>query len=492
VTVERGASRPLEVQVYERVREAILGGRLRPGARLPATRALAGELGVARNVAVAAFEQLRAEGYLEARVGSGTRVSRVLPEDLIRIPSSASPPSNRRGPVRPSVRGARLANARRRLSRYEGPLAPFHLGTPALAEFPVALWTRLQRSRWSRAGVSTLDYGHVQGTRELRRAIAHYAAASRGVRGNPEQVFVVSGSQQALDLACRVLADPGDRAWLEDPGYLGARGAMTASGLRIVPVPVDHAGLDVAQGVRRAPRARLAYVSPSHQFPLGTTLSLERRLALLRWAVRARAFVLEDDYDSEFRFTERPLPALQGLDDAGRVIYVSTFSKMLAPALRLGYLVVPEGLVDAFRAARQFGDGHSPVLDQLVLADFIEGGHFERHVRRMRGLYRERQEALVEAVRRRLQGALEIIPAGGGMHLSGLLARGRSDRNVAARAAAAGIDVIALSDVALRPLARGGLVLGYAAFTPAEIGRGVHRLERVIAQASSSSKEGAA
>ncbi len=254
------------------------------------------------------------------------------------------------------------------------------------------------------------------------------------MRCEASQVIVVNGAQQAVDLAARVLLDPGDTAWVEDPGYQGARGALIAAGIRLAPVPVDAEGLDVRRGARAAPGARLVYVTPSHQYPLGVTMSLNRRLALLEWASASGAWILEDDYDSEYRYAGRPLAALQGLDTAGRVIYVGTFSKVLFPALRLGYLVVPPELVDAFVAARALADRHSPSVTQAALADFIDGGHFARHVRRTRALYAERQAALVRAAQRTLGGLLEVAPAEAGMHLMGWLPVGVDDR-VAARAA---------------------------------------------------------
>jgi GntR family transcriptional regulator/MocR family aminotransferase len=289
-------------------------------------------------------------------------------------------------------------------------------------------------------------------------------------------VIVVGGSQQGLDLAARVLLDSGDAVWMEEPGYPGARAAFAAAGARLVPVPVDDEGLRVEAGERAAPEARLVYVSPSHQYPTGATMSASRRLALLAWAARAGAWVVEDDYDSEFRYASRPLPALQGLDGAGRVVYVGTFSKTLLPALRLGYLVVPDALVDTFRAARAVVDRQSPIVDQAVLAEFLEAGHFARHVRRMRALYAERQAALVEAARHRLDGLLEVRPAGAGMHLVGWLPPGADDARAAAGALAAGVESRALSRCALQPLPRGGLMLGYAAYTPQRIRRAVERL----------------
>jgi GntR family transcriptional regulator / MocR family aminotransferase len=355
---------------------------------------------------------------------------------------------------------------------------PFRAGVPALDLFPARIWSRLLHRRLRR--MPPLEYGDPAGYPPLRAAIAEYVSAARGARCTPDQVIVVSGSQQGLDLAARVLLDPGDEVWMEEPGYPGARSALLAAGATLVPVPVDDEGLRVTDGERIAPRARLAYVSPSHQFPLGTTMSASRRLELLRWATGAGAWVLEDDYDSEFRYSSRPLASLQGMDRDGRVVYIGTFSKTLAPALRLGYLIVPPDVAHAFAAARAACDRHSPTVDQAVLADFMTEGHFARHVRRMRSVYGERQAVLVEAVAESRIDGFEVRPTDAGMHLVGWLASGSNDAALSARLREAGVDASPLSRYALLPLARGGLVLGWAGYAPSEIRRGVERLSTVL------------
>jgi GntR family transcriptional regulator/MocR family aminotransferase len=482
VRLDLSSDEPLYRQIYRDLRVAILTRRLAPGTRLPSTRALARELAVSRNTVLAAFSQLLAEGYVDGRVGSGTRVSAAIPEELLRVGVDARPAGGPSPSGRPSRRGATIAALPLRGSAVRGPTMPraFRPGTPALDEFPVELWHRLTTRRWRRLPRKLLDYADLGGYRPLREAIALYLGAARGVRCTADQVLIVGGSQHALHLCAQVLLDPGDEVWLEDPGYYGARGALAAGGARLVAVPVDAEGLDVAAGTARAPHARLAYVTPSHQFPLGVTMSLPRRLALLEWAARASAWLLEDDYDSEFRYVSRPLTALHGLDPRGRVIYTGTFSKVLFPALRIGYLVVPESLVDAFIAARHFGDGQGATIEQAILADFILDGHFERHVRRMRRLYRERQETLVDAVGRYLGPALEVRSADAGMHLVGWLPEGVADGAVSARAAAHDVDAMPLSFFALGSPARGGLVLGYANVPPIEIRAAAQRLARAV------------
>ncbi|MFL5581564.1 MAG: PLP-dependent aminotransferase family protein, partial [Gemmatimonadaceae bacterium] len=300
------------------------------------------------------------------------------------------------------------------------------------------------------------------------------------VRCEWRQVVVLTSTQQAMDLVARLALDPGDAAWIEDPGYLGARAALRAAGAHAVPVPVDGEGLDVSAGEALAPRARLAYVTPSHQYPLGATLSLARRLQLLNWAGRAGAWILEDDYDSEFRFAGRPLAAVQGLDTEGRVLYAGTFNKVMFPSLRLAYLVVPPALVDAFVAARALSDGCPPALTQAALADFIEQGHFAAHVRRMRAIYQERRDALRESAERHLAGRLTVEATDTGMHAVGWLAPDANDVAVSNRAATLDLDVPPLSKYYLGPTRRPGLLLSYAVAAPGAIRRGVRRLAEIL------------
>jgi GntR family transcriptional regulator/MocR family aminotransferase len=479
--LDPAAGHPLHRQLYSGLRAAILSGRLATGARLPSTRALADELDVSRNTVLDAYAQLLAEGYVEGKVGSGTYVSRALPDELLHVRAErAAPPeaAARRGPSR---RGALLAATPVSAAHdHERPRA-FGPGLAAFDTFPFEIWARLMLRRWRRPPPELLSYGDPAGYAPLRQGIAAYLNTARGVRCAPEQVIVVAGSQQGLDLAARVLLDPSDAAWIEDPGYMGARGALGSAGARLVPVPVDAEGIDVAAGVERCAEARLAYVTPSHQFPLGVTMSLPRRLALLEWARRAGAWLLEDDYDSEYRYAGRPLPALQGLDGEARTVYLGTFSKVLFPSLRLGYIVVPGDLVDAFVSARALADRHGPSVEQAALADFIAQGHFARHIRRTRALYAERRDALIAAVRRELNGLIELAASDAGMHMVGWLPAGMDDRAASRRAAAHGVDAPPLSAYAIEPRPRGGLLLGYAAVGEREIVEGVRRLAAALA-----------
>ncbi len=480
LAVDASSSAPLYRQLYEGLRRAILAGQLRPGVRLPSTRALAGELNLSRNTVMSAYLQLFAEGYLEGKVGAGTYVARSLPDEMLQAQAAPSGAQPRKTQSRLSERGRLLVGIPINLSRGQGGPRAFRPGTPALDAFPFDLWRQLLARCWQYPPQELLGYGASAGYPPLREAIAAYLGAARAVRCTPEQVIVVAGSQQGLDIAARLLLDPGDAAWLENPGYPGARAALLAAGARLVSVPVDNEGLDVAAGMARCPDARFAYVSPSHQFPLGMTMSLKRRLALLEWANRVGAWVLEDDYDSEYRYVGRPLAALQGLDTAQRVIYLGTFSKVLFPALRLGYLVVPPDLVEAFTAARMLADRHSPSMDQAVLAEFLAQGHFARHLRRMRVLYAERQAALVQAAQRELSGLLEVCPAESGMHLVGWLPAGVDDTLAARRAKKYDVEVVPLSSYSQELLERGGLALGYAGVDASEIAAGARRLAKAL------------
>ncbi len=471
-------SAPLHRQLYAEIRGAVLSGRLAAGARLPSTRSLAADLGVSRNTVAGAFDQLMAEGYLEGKVGSGTFVT-----DLGAKASGAlAPRPGRKDAALLSARGRMLAQARAAASPEVATARAFRPGVPALDAFPRELWARLSARVVRRARADVLSYGNPAGYFPLRQAIAAYLRAARGVRCAVEQVIVTAGSQQALDLAARVLLDAGDTAWVEDPGYLGARGAFRAAGVNCAPVAVDDEGLSVTGGEAHAPEARLAYVSPSHQYPMGMTMSLGRRMALLEWARRRRAWIIEDDYDSEFRYAGRPLASLQGLDTADRVIYTGTFSKVLFPSLRLGYMVVPQAVADAFASARALADRQSQGLEQAVVAQFLREGHFARHVRRMRALYAERQETLVSEGQRELAGLVEIPPADAGMHLLGWLPAKADDAAVARAAAAAGVVAPAISLYAARHCPRPALILGYACVNARQIREGVRKLATVLYQ----------
>tara|TARA_R110002110_G_scaffold75009_3_gene198370 strand:- start:2069 stop:3577 length:1509 start_codon:yes stop_codon:yes gene_type:complete len=489
--LDPAATVPLYRQLYDSLRGAILDGRLAAGARLPSSRLLASDLGVGRNTVLSAFEQLTAEGYLEAVVGAGTRVAASLPDELLEIAKSRKAPDAKTAPAANtlSARGTLMASVKRAAVPYvRGHGRAFQHGLPAIDLFPMTLWSRMLARRARDHAGSTFGYETGAGFRPLQEAIAAHAGAARGVVCTPEQVIVTTGAQAALMLAAQMVIDPGDDVWIEDPGYLGARGAFLGAGAHIVPVPVDSEGIDVEAGRILAPRPRLIYVTPSHQYPLGVTLSLQRRLALLELARSANAWVLEDDYDSEYRYTGRPLASLQGLDRSGHVLYMGTFAKTLFPALRIGYLIVPDGLIDAFRTAIRLTGHIPPASLQAALADFITEGHYGAHVRRMRAIYAARRTCLIDAIDTHLHQWLAPAPGDGGMQMTAWLDPAADDRQVAAIAERADVHVMPVSAYYLGPARRNGLYLGFSAIPEARIIKAAKRLNEVFSNANVKSR----
>ena len=488
----------LHRQAYRALRAAILTRRLAPGARLPATRALARELGLSRNTVLAAYEQLVAEGYASARVGSGTTVCETRPAGPRQLPRGGPAtaargarrptpaPSADAAPPRLSAFGERIASGiPRGQASWNLPREPlpydFRYGEPAYADLPLAAWSRLLGRRARRLSVRRLAYQAPGGAPELREALAGYLARARGVRAVPDQLVVVRGSQQAIDLTTRLLVDPGDTVVLEEPHYTGFRFCTTALGAKTRCVPVDADGLRV-DALEDVPEARLACVTPSHQFPAGGVLPLPRRLALLDWAQRRAAFVLEDDYDGEFRHAGRPLECLQALDEHGRVLYTGTASKLLFPALRIGWLVVPPRLVEHFAAAKALADTGTATLEQLALADFIAEGHLERHVRRMRVRLAQRRTALVEALAEQLGARARVRGADAGLHVL-LCLDELAMRDVRALREACrvrGVGIYPAAPFYARPPRRAEVLLGYGALGEDAIREGVRRLRRAL------------
>ena len=500
--IDERSARPLYEQIYDGVRQHIIGGRLRPGARIASSRALARELGVSRFTVVTALESLQAEGYITTTQRGGVFVAETLPDVSLRAKtkqgtrasnapvasaksSTASKSLSQRGRVVSSVT---ITGPR----RDDGEMRPFHPRRAPLDLFPVELWSRLVRRQWNARRRQMLDYGDPAGLLALREAIAAHTSATRGVECDADQVIVTAGAQQAFNLVFSLLLDPGDTVWLEEPGYLDARAALLANGARIVPVPVDDEGLVVRAGVNAAPKARLAYVSPSHQYPTGATMSATRRLELIRWATQANAWIVEDDYDSYFRYRGRPLPALHRLEanmrttlgmsaDDGRVIYVGTFSKTMYPSLRLGYCIVPKSLAASFGNARAIADRNSSLVDQAALAAFIGDGYYDRHLRRVRAACLERYDAMHRAAQRHLSGAMTLSRMNAGTHVIGWLEAGmRPAVEVAQAASPAGIVVFPLSRYCMRRPPRDALVLGYGGVTPRAIDSAMLRLAQIL------------
>jgi len=460
---------PLHRWLYGELRRAIVSGRLQPGARLPSTRLLALQQGVARATVVAVFEQLRYEGYFQSRTGSGTVVSAELPDRFV----LAGPAGN---PVRATTA---KANPPRPFPAPTRSLA-FQICEPPTDIFPVKLWAQLMTRRFKLGGYGLLADGDPRGYAPLRRAIAGHLSAARSVNCEPERIVIVSGTQQALDLVTRLLVRKGDAVWMENPGYPGAAQTFRQAGARLVPVAVDAAGMDVATALRRESTPRLVYLTPAHQFPLGGVLALPRRLELLRAAKRQGFHVFEDDYDGEFRYDVRPLGSLQGEDDGNRVIYAGSFNKLLFPSLRLGFVVLPEDLVEPFLALRENLDRYPPTVEQAVLTDFFTEGAFERHIRASRAACLERRDALQAAARSLLYGRLDLQPCPAGFHGIGWLAGGRVDTEVAQRATKHDVRVSPLSAFYLEKPRSDGLLLGYAATKPAAIKAGIERLARAL------------
>jgi GntR family transcriptional regulator/MocR family aminotransferase len=484
---------PLYQQAYRSLRTAILSGALSPGDRLPASRSLCREAGLSRNTVLQAYEQLLDEGYVVAKTGSGTYVAALLPEERPARDGSAEAGSLQEASAKSGRAPALSRYAERVLADApRGPVAwdmprrhlpfDFRYGEPAYADLPLETWCRILGRRARRASASRLAYGDPAGAPELRRALASYLRRARGVRVTPEQILVTQGTQQAIDLVARVLVDPGDRIVLEEPCYRGFSLALRAHGARLDPVPVDSHGLRVEDLVDSGP-ARGVCVTPSHQFPTGGVLPLERRLALLEWAACQGAFVLEDDYDGEYRYENRPVPSLQGLDRNECVLYVGSASKLLFPSMRLGWLVVPESLVRAFSIAKAYADTGSATLEQLALAEFIEGGHLERHVRRSRVRNAARREALQNAVDRHLAGVAELEGTRAGLH--GLLWVSELPRTREAelrrRCEARGVGIYPVHHYYAVPPERAGFVLGYAGLGERDIETGIRELAAALA-----------
>jgi len=483
MVITLSGSGPLYQQVYRAIREGVLSGRLRAGDRLPVTRMLARDLGISRNVVLIAYEQLIAEGYAEARVGAGTFVAATLPDSMLRVSGSSLKDSL----IKPGA--PRLSQYARRIldePDSEAPVQPprhrlrydFAYYLASAQDFPGDIWRRLLARRLRSI---ELDYSPVRGDAGLRMEIANYLRRSRAVDCSPDQILLVNGSQQAIDLVARVLLDSGDSVVLEEPHYQGAREVFRAVGARIIPVAVDDSGLNVNQ-LPRANRVRLAYVTPSHQFPTGAIMPLHRRLALLAWAEKAGAYILEDDYDGEFRYEGRPVEAVQALDRAARVIYAGTFSRILFPSLRMGYVVMPPALSAALSRAKQITDRHTSFLQQAALADFMREGYLDRSVRRSRVRNASRRQTLLRAIGKHFGDSVEVLGAAAGIHVvlrfPGVA--GRQTARLISRAAQAGVAIYSTFPYYLKPPDRCELILGYGALTERDITAGIRTLESAI------------
>jgi len=473
------AALPLRARVQRALRQLILDGALEVGRPLPASRALAQSLGVSRDTVESAYSQLDAEGFIERRVGSGSFVS----QRAQRLPGSGqSPPLQARSAARLSQRGGAMF-AGGGVRDFLAPRA-FAPGVPETRSFPLATWERLQRQVLKEHGTRALLHSPPQGMEALRCAIADYINLERGARAAPERVLVLTSSQQALTLCAQVLLDAGERIFVEDPVYHGARKAFDAAGLECVPVPLDDDGLCVeqllaaSQGPGAAPRA--VFLTPSHQFPSGTTLALDRRLAVIEWARQNDGWIIEDDYDSEFHYAGKPTSCVQGLDPHARTIYIGTFTKSMFPGLRIGYMLLPSALVAPMTVARTLLDGHSAPIPQLTLARFIDGGHFGAHVRSMRAVYAQRRDMLARLVREHLCDYLTPRVPAGGMQMPCVFIRDIPERAAVDAARRAGIDLQGLSALHASGRQGAGFLMGFAAHAPHELEAGVITLAKVL------------
>ncbi|HWK45896.1 MAG TPA: PLP-dependent aminotransferase family protein [Stellaceae bacterium] len=476
LSVDRNTAEPLFRQLYNELRRVILSGAAAPGSRLPATRYLAAKLAVSRTSVVSVYEQLLAEGYVEGRIGSGTFVSRDMLEPPLAPKKTKAAPS--RVPAAQPTPVARYAGLKPDYNQFAA--IPFNTGRCSVDERTLKVWRRLTTAQLRRVDPLWLGYSDPCGSPRLREAVAGYLRAARGVHCDPAQIMILSGVQQAIDLVVKVLVEPGDAVWIEDPTYPALHAALQAARAKIVPVPVDSHGIIVSDGIAASPIARAVYVTPSHQSPSGVVLSMARRLELLAWARDARSWVIEDDYDGEFRYAGRPLASLQGIDRGERVIYLGTFSKVLFPGLRLGYAVIPYELLDAMTAARFLTDRHSPGLTESVVTEFIEQGHFGAHLRRMCAQYRGARDYLVGAVNAQLGAFLEVTAPDQGMQLMARLRPGLDDAAVARAALARGVVVRPLSALYLAAQPVSALMLGFTGYETQALQAGVDRLTAVF------------
>lgn len=477
--VDKDEAKSIRQQLYEGLRDGILTGRLLPGGLLPSTRVLASDLNISRNTVMAVFELLIAEGLIVTTVGSGTRITQSIPSEFLALARSRSQLERTRSPgLRPiSRRAGEMASFLD--SRAHSVPKPFAPGVPAIDQFPIATWNTITSRHWREATIRDLCSPQSLAAPELRQAIASYVGASRAALCGSGSIVVVSGAQQALDLTARVLSDPGDVCWMEEPGYRGARYALQLAGLNLVPARVDDQGLDIDYAIKNLPKPRLIYVTPSHQYPLGGMMSLERRIKLLQFAESIGAWVIEDDYDSEYAYSGVSVPCLQGLDAGGRTVYIGTFNKALFPGLRLGFLISPSDLVEAFRGSRMHTDGHPPAVVQSILAEFIQSGTFSAHLRRMRGIYAERRDELIKSLCRYMP-YLRIGINDRGLHFVAELPKDASDRAWSAKAQAEGFVLPPLSEFYFGDADRQGLLFGFACTPIQEIEPAVRKLSAVL------------
>lgn len=490
VVLDSQSNVPLHRQLYEEIRRAILSGRFRSGERVPSTRALSESLGISRATVTLAYEFLLSEGYLQSTTGSGTYVCRQLPETLMRT-------NLKDGKHRASLETEKPKRSSRRLSKYgsylkerpwldygeDEPEIQFSFGRPDMEQFPFKTWIQIASQIAKKPELFLLDCpSKSQGYLPLRQTIAAHLAKSRAVNCSPAQIIIVNGSQQGIDLVTRTIIDRGDQVGIEDPGYIGAKKAFEVAGAQLVGIPVDGSGVVIEKLKNSATSAmKLLYCTPSHQFPTGVVLPLPRRLELLHWAQRNGTYLIEDDYDSEYRYSGRPVPSMAGLDHSESVIYIGTFSKVMFPALRLGYLVVPTGLIDVFARAKFLADRHSPLFQQQVLNEFIKSGHYERHIRRMRVLYEHRRQVVIAALRKQFDKNVDVLGENAGINIL-IRIHERMDDDLFIRSARElGVGLVRTKQFYLSEAPAHEFLLNFAALSDEKIEEGVARLAHAAA-----------
>lgn len=480
------SSIPLYKQLYDLLRIAILEGKIKTGKKLPGTRYLASELKISRNTVGLAYEQLRIEGYINGKTGSGTYVNEI-PDNTFTIKVKSSNKNSDRkttasvkkvsDKIKKRIGYSRILKRNIQIEE----LIPFQNAIPAMDEFTVKPWLKIINQSYLNISNLHLGYGDAAGYNKFREVIAEYLRTYRAVNCTASQIIIVNGSQQGLDLIGRVLLNPGSNVWLEDPGYFGARASMISAGVSIHPCPLDDEGLDIKYSSKHNPKPELIYTTPSHQYPIGITMSVARRMQLLNYAKKNKCWIIEDDYDSEFRYIGNPLPSLQGMDQNKSVFYLGTFSKVLFPGLRLGYLVLPdEKLLEAFLSVKFVMDRQSPIFEQAILAKYIEQGHFTKHIRKMRILYKERQQILIDELIKELDGIIEVESSPAGMHLIAWLPKHLNDRIISKEMHKNNLIAQPLSDYSIKFFNNPGLILGYTAFNKKEIKDGVKKLKNVL------------
>lgn len=468
---------PLYNQLYNLFRDAILSGKIKRGKRLPGTRSLANDLKISRNTVATAFDQLRIEGYISGKTGSGYYVNEI-PDKRVVIPVKSSSKLS----TLKKVRLRKRVPLKFRQSSFSAErILPFQNGVPALNEFPIRIWSKLFNQISFNFSNLHLGYSDAAGFRPLREIIASYLQTYRAVNCSADQILIINGSQQGLDIITRILLKKGSNIWMEDPGYSGVKASMIAAEVKLLPCPLDEEGIDMKYSKKHNAKPDLIYTTPSHQFPTGVIMPISRRLELLKFAAENKCWIIEDDYDSEFRYIGHPLASLQGMDENKSVFYLGTFSKVLIPGLRLGYLVLPDSsMMESFKSLKYIMDRQSPVFEQMILARYIEEGHFTKHIRRMRMLYKSRQEFIVNEINKNFYGLLtsDFLPSG--MHIVAKLRSKMNDRKVAAEALKHNVIVHPISDYCLKFKQAPALIMGYTAFTENEIREGLNKLKEVL------------